>query len=131
MAASTARNSDSYIGACHRARLRRLDPGRANKATAHQLARLVHAMLTRGEEYVAREVADFEAERHDRQLRNLQRQGGRPSRKTGHGARRVTERSSWNTSTVPGAVSALSDGETASTSKPVPSSEDHTERRKA
>lgn len=67
MAASTARNSDSYIGACHRARLRRLDRGRANKATAHQLARLAHAMLTRGEEYVAREVAHFEAERHDRQ----------------------------------------------------------------
>ncbi len=77
MAASTARNSDSYIGASHRARLRRLDAGRANKATAHQLARLVYAMLTRGEEYVAREVADFDAERRDRQIRNLQRQAKR------------------------------------------------------
>lgn len=74
LAASTARNSRSYIGACHRARLRRLDAARANKATAHQLARLVYAMLTRGEEYVAREVADFEAERRDRQIRHLQRQ---------------------------------------------------------
>lgn len=77
MAASTARSSKSHIGACHRARLRRLDAGRANKATAHQLARLVYAMLTRGEEYVAREVADFEAERRDRQLRHLQRQAKR------------------------------------------------------
>ena len=77
MAASTARNSDSFIGACHRARLRRLDAGRANKATAHQLARLVYAMLSRGEEYVAREVADFETERRERQIRHLQRQAKR------------------------------------------------------
>ena len=31
-------------------------------------------MLTRGEEYVAREVADYETERRDRQVRHLQRQ---------------------------------------------------------
>ena len=77
MAAATARNSKSYIGTCHRARLRRLDAGRAVKATAHQLARLVYAMLTRGEEYVAREIADFETERRERQLRHLQRQARR------------------------------------------------------
>ena len=77
MAAVAARRSDSYIGACHRSRLRRLDAGRANKATAHQLARLVYAMLTWGEEYVAREVADFESERRDRQIRHLQRQAQR------------------------------------------------------
>ena len=77
LAASTARNSDSYIGACHRARLRRLDAARAIKATAHQLARLVYAMLTHGEEYVAREVADYEAERRDRQITYLQRQAKR------------------------------------------------------
>ena len=77
MAASTARHNKTYIGACQRGRLRRLDAGRANKATAHQLARLVCAMLTRGEEYVAREVADFEAERRERQLRHLQRQAKR------------------------------------------------------
>ena len=56
---------------------RRLDAARANKATAHQLAHLVYAMLTRGEEYVAREVADFEGERRDRQIRHLQRQARR------------------------------------------------------
>ncbi len=34
-------------------------------------------MLTRGEEYVAREVADFEAERREREVRHLQRQAKR------------------------------------------------------
>ena len=77
LAANSVRHSKSSIGACHRARLRRLDAGRANKATAHQLARLIYAMLTRGEEYVAREVADLEAERRDRQLKHLMRQARR------------------------------------------------------
>ena len=58
----------------NRARLRRLDPARAVKATAHQLARLIYAMLTRGEEYVERGIEHFETERRDRQIRHLQRQ---------------------------------------------------------
>ena len=74
MAASTARHNQSFIGACHRARLRRLDAARAVKATAHQLARLIYAMLTRGEEYVEKGMAGFETERRERQLRHLQRQ---------------------------------------------------------
>ena len=47
------------------------------KATAHQLARLVYAMLTRGEEYVAQEIAEYGAERRERQVRHLQRQARR------------------------------------------------------
>ncbi len=74
MAATSARRNDSCIGACHRSCLRRLDTPRAVKATAHQLTRLVHAMLSRGEECVAWEVADFETERRDRRIRHLQRQ---------------------------------------------------------
>ena len=74
MAASTARHNRSFIGACHRARLRRLDTARAVKATAHQLARLIYAMLTRGEEYVEKGMAGFETERRERQLRHLRRQ---------------------------------------------------------
>ena len=74
MAASTARHNQSFLGASHRARLRRLDTARAIKATAHQLARLIYAMLTRGEEYVERGMAQFETERRERQLRHLQRQ---------------------------------------------------------
>ena len=77
LAASTARHNRSFIGACHRARLRRLDTPRAIKATAHQLARLIYAMLTRGEEYVEKGMEQFETERRDRQLRHLQRQARR------------------------------------------------------
>ena len=77
LAASTARHNRSFIGACHRARLRRLDTPRAIKATAHQLARLIYAMLTRGEEYVDKGIEQFESERRDRQLRHLQRQARR------------------------------------------------------
>ena len=76
-AASTARHNKSFVGACHRARLRRLDPPRAIQATAHQLARIVYAMLTRGEEYVERGIDQFETERRERQLRYLQRQARR------------------------------------------------------
>ena len=54
--------------------LSRMDAARAVKATAHQLARLIYAMLTRGEEYVERDLAALETERRDRQIKNLQRQ---------------------------------------------------------
>ena len=77
VAASTARHSQSFIGAAHRARLQRLDHGRAIKATAHHLARLIYAMLTRGEAYVEQGIEEYEAQRHDRQMRNLRRQAAR------------------------------------------------------
>ncbi|WP_163014387.1 transposase, partial [Pseudomonas viridiflava] len=51
-AASIARNDKSIIGASHRARLTRMDTCCAIKATAHQLARLIYAMLTKGQPYV-------------------------------------------------------------------------------
>lgn len=73
IAASTARSSRTFIGASHRARLARLDKPRAIKATAHQLARLIYAMLTRGEAYVEKGIEHFEGVRRDRQLRALQR----------------------------------------------------------
>jgi len=73
LAASTARSSDSFIGAAHRARLARLDKGRAIKATAHQLARLIYAMLTQGQEYVEQGIEHFEATRRERKLRALHR----------------------------------------------------------
>ena len=77
MAATSARSNRSAIGAAHRRRLARMDTAKAVKATAHQLARLVYAMLTRGEEYVARDLAAWEAERRDRTIANLQRQARR------------------------------------------------------
>ena len=74
LAVSTARRRRSFIGACHRARLPRLDGARAVKATAHQIARLVYAMLTRGEDYAERGITHSESERREGQLRHLQRQ---------------------------------------------------------
>ena len=77
MAATTARRDKSAIGAMHRRRLARMDAAKAIKATAHQLARLAYAMLTHGEEYVARDVAEWEAKRRERMVLNLQRQAQR------------------------------------------------------
>lgn len=76
-AASNARRSDSFIGAAHRARLARMDAASAIKATAHQLARLIYAMLTEGEAYVEQGVEAFEQRQKDRQLRALQRKASK------------------------------------------------------
>lgn len=76
-AASNARRSDSFIGAAHRARLARMDTAKAIKATAHQLARLIYAMLTRGEPYVEQGIEQFEAVRRDRQLSALHRKAAK------------------------------------------------------
>ncbi len=76
-AATTARNSKTAIGASHRRRLQHMEKAKAIKATAHQLGRLIYAMLTHGEEYVERDLAEMEAVRRERQIRNLQRQARR------------------------------------------------------
>jgi len=76
-AAANARRSESYIGACHRARLARMDTAKAIKATAHQLARLIYAMLTKGQAYVEKGIAAFEAHSRERQLRALQRKASK------------------------------------------------------
>ena len=77
MAATTARSDKSAIGAMHRRRLARMDTAKAIKATAHHLARLIYAMLTRGEQYVEQDLADWEEERRDRMIVHLQRQAKR------------------------------------------------------
>ena len=77
MAATTARGDRSAIGAMHRRRLARMDTAKAVKATAHQLARLIYGMITRGEDYVARDIAEWEAKRRERMILNLQRQAQR------------------------------------------------------
>ena len=63
-----ATRSQSLIGASHRARLRRLDKPRAIKATAHQLARLLYAMLTKGQQYVERGIDQFEQNTRQRKI---------------------------------------------------------------
>ena len=72
-AALNARNSKSFIGASHRARLARMDGASAIKATAHQLARLIYAMLTKGQPYVEKGIEAFELRTKDRQLKALQK----------------------------------------------------------
>lgn len=72
-AAANARGSDTFIGAAHRARLARMPKACAIKATAHQLARLIYALLTRGEQYVEHGIERYEKEHRDKQLRQLRR----------------------------------------------------------
>lgn len=72
-AASNARNDKSFIGASHRARLARMDTSCAIKATAHQLARLIYSMLTKGQPYVEQGMEAYEAKSKERQLRALLR----------------------------------------------------------
>lgn len=72
-AASNARNDKSFIGASHRSRLARMDTSCAIKATAHQLARLIYAMLTKGQPYVEQGMEAYAAKTQDRQVRALLR----------------------------------------------------------
>jgi len=50
-----------------------LDTSCAIKTTAHQLARLIYAMLTKGQPYVEQGIEAFEEQSKDRQLRALER----------------------------------------------------------
>jgi len=50
-----------------------MDGASAIKATAHQLARLIYAMLTKGQPYVEKGIEAFESRTQQRQLRVLQK----------------------------------------------------------
>ena len=50
-----------------------MDTGCAVKATAHQLARLIYAMLTKGQPYVEQGLEAYEEKSRSRQLRALER----------------------------------------------------------
>ena len=54
-----------------------MDAAKAIKATAHQLARLIYAMLTKGQPYVEKGIESYEARSKDRQLRALQRKASK------------------------------------------------------
>ena len=77
MAATNAARSTSFIGAAHRGRLARMEKGKAIKATAHQLGRLIHALLTRGEEYTEKGIQAYEDAREARNLQKLQRRAAK------------------------------------------------------
>jgi len=55
------------------ARLACRDTAKAVKATAHQLARLIYALPTQGQEDVERGLEAFEARRQDRLLHSIPR----------------------------------------------------------
>ena len=73
MAAMTARSSQTFIGAKHRARLARKDKPVAITATARELACLIYLMSTRGEEYVEQGMEIYEQRRLNRTFAHLDR----------------------------------------------------------
>ena len=73
MAALSARRSQTFIGARHRARLARKDAPVAITATARELACLIYLMVTRGEAYIEKGMEAYERRRINRTLSNLHR----------------------------------------------------------
>ena len=71
MAAVNLRNSQSAVGAYYRRLCGRLDKGKAVTACAYKLARLIYAMLTKGEGYVDQGQAYYEEKYRERVLKNL------------------------------------------------------------
>jgi transposase len=72
MAASTLRESDSYLGARFRYLRARLGPAKAIKAMAAHLARLIYRMLTRGQAWVDRGAQGYQQRRQERERRSLE-----------------------------------------------------------
>lgn len=71
MAAISLRSSQSALGAYYRRLCARMDKGKAVTACAHKLARLIYAMLTKGEEYVDQGQAQYEEKYRQRVIKNL------------------------------------------------------------
>lgn len=71
LAAAALRSSKSALGAYYRRLCARMDKGKAVTAAAHKLARLIYAMLTKGEEYTDAGQDYFEERYRERVLRNL------------------------------------------------------------
>jgi transposase len=73
MAASSLIHSQSYLGARFRHLRSRLGPGKAIKAMAAQLARLIYRMLTQGRAWVDRGEQAHETKRVEREKLMLHR----------------------------------------------------------
>lgn len=71
IAAAALRNSKSALGAYHRKMLARMDNAKAVTATAHKLARIIFALLTKGQAFVDQGEAVYEERHRQRTLRNL------------------------------------------------------------
>lgn len=73
MAASTLVRSQSYLGARFRSLRSRLGPGKAIKAMAAHLARIIYRMLKYGQEWVDRGAQQYETKLQSRETHSLQR----------------------------------------------------------
>ena len=71
LAAAALRTSQSALGAYFRRMCSRMDKPKAITATAHKLARLIYAMLTKGEEYTDQGQAYYEERYRERVVRQL------------------------------------------------------------
>lgn len=71
LAAAAWRTSQSALGAYYRRLAARMDKPRAVTACAHKLARLIYALLTKGEAYVDQGQAQYEARYRERVVKSL------------------------------------------------------------
>jgi len=76
MAAISLRSSQSALGAYYRRLCARMDKAKAVTACAHKLARLIYAMITKGEAYVDQGQAHYEENYRQRVLGNLTKRAG-------------------------------------------------------
>ena len=74
LSARSLHHSKSALGAFYRRMRSRLGVPKAIVATAHKLARLVYALLTRGEAYIAQAMTDYEQAYQARKLSGLSQQ---------------------------------------------------------
>ena len=73
MAASTLKHSRSALGEYYRRMSAKLGKKSGIVTTAHKLARIVYALLTKGQAYVDAGQASFEEAQKKRRLKNLER----------------------------------------------------------
>jgi transposase len=73
LAAHGLHHSQCALGAFYRSKAARLGVGKAITATAHKLARLIYAILTKGEEFVQRSQDHYEDQVRARTIRYLQK----------------------------------------------------------
>ena len=71
MSAMTLRTSQSVLGDRHRKRCARMDPPRAIKASAHELARIIYAMVTKGSEYMGMDRMAMTEQTRERRVKRL------------------------------------------------------------
>lgn len=73
MAAYAVQRSKSWLGAHYRKLRARMGAPKAITAVAYKMARIVYAMLKKGESYVTQSLEQYEQEHKERSLKNLKR----------------------------------------------------------